>query len=448
MKKFDVFIIGTGVSGTAIAYSCAKRGLSVGITDERVYGGTCALRGCIPKKVLWGVIHADEEAKRLKGKGIAREPGINWPDLMEFKNTFVESMPHDKEKSFQENGIAIFHGSAKFVGINQLKIESELIEAQKIVIATGAKPKELNIEGKEHLKTSDDFLELKSLPNEILFIGGGYIAFEFAHMAARCGSKVTIIHQGNYPLENFEQEMVSYVVKSSKNVGINLVLKTEVKSIVKNGEKFTVVGKSSGTKQEFQADLVINSSGRVPAVFDLDLEEGNVVYSAKGIEVNSYLQSISNPDVYAAGDVTASDGLPLTPLASMEAKIVSSQLTAKDPKTGDYSVIPTVVFTMPALASVGYSEEQAKQKNLKFDVKSQSVSDWYSAKRRNAPIYAFKILIEKESGQIIGAHLVGPNAEETINLFALAMKAGMKASEIKKILFAYPSSASDAASMI
>ena len=448
MKKFDVFVIGTGVAGTAIANACAGKGLSVGITDERPYGGTCATRGCVPKKVLWGVVHIFAEANRLKGKGINRKSKLNWPDLMTFKNTFTEPVPKEKEKMFKKSGITTFHGTAKFLNETQLQIENEIIEAKKIVIATGAKPRELKLKGAENLSSSDDFLQLKKLPERILFIGGGYIAFEFAHMAAHCGSNVTIIQRNDTLLKNFEQDLVKHVVDVSEEIGITLVLNTEVKEVTKTGKEFRVIAMQKGSEKEFSADLVINSSGRVPAVNNLDLEQGSVSYSEKGVEVDEYLRSVSNQNVYAAGDVAASDGLPLTPLASMEANIISSLLTGDEVTEGDYTVMPSVVFTEPPLASVGDTEKAALDKNLEFKVNSSSVTDWFSAKRRNAPVYAYKILIDKKTEKILGAHLIGPHADESINLFAMAMKAGLKASEIRNILYTFPTSASDISSMV
>ena len=448
MKQFDVFVIGTGVAGTAIANACASKGLSVGITDERPYGGTCATRGCIPKKVLWKVIHVAEEARRLTGKGINETPKINWHDLMAFKKTFVDPVPEEKEKNFKENGIKTFNGAARFLKPNHLKIGEETIEAKKIVIATGAKPRKLSICGEEYLFSSDDFLNLEKLPESILFAGGGYIAFEFAQMAALCGSKVTIIQKDDLPLKKFEQDMVKHVLEFSKKIGINVVLNTEVDEVIKTGDNFKVIARKENSKVEFVTKMVINSSGRIPAIFNLDLEKGNIAYSERGIEVDKYLRSISNPNVFAAGDVSASEGLPLTPLASMEANVVASQLTGDEVTESHYSVMPSVVFTQPPLASVGYTEKEASDKSLHFEVTSGSATGWFNARQAVAPVYAYKILIEKKTEKILGAHLVGPQAEETINLFAMAIKAGLNTNEIQKILFTFPSSASDISSML
>jgi len=449
MKKFDLFVIGTGVSGTAIANACAREGLTVGITDERPYGGTCVMRGCIPKKVIFHVSKVLESAARLKGKGIDRLPSANWRDLIAFKQTFVDPIPASKENNFQKNGITTLHGPAKFLSDNQLQIGTDTIEAGKIVIATGAKPRNLGIPGEEQALTSDDFLDFKELPSSLLFIGGGYISFEFAHMAARCGAKVTIIHQGDQPLENFEQNIVKHLVRATRNLGIELILDTEVTGIKKTGPAFTVTAKDKqGRSAAYEAEAVFNTSGRVPAIRNLDLDKAGISYSKKGIEVNEFLQSISNPRVYAAGDASASAGLPLTPLASAEANIVAANVLKGNHQKAEYREMPTVVFTIPVLASVGYTEKQANDKKISFRVNQASVPDWFSAKSIHAEEYAYKILIEKDSGKILGAHLLGPHAEETINLFAMAIQAGMTASGIRNLILTFPSSASDISSMV
>lgn len=448
MKKFAVFVIGTGVAGTAIANICAQKGLKVGITDERTYGGTCAMRGCIPKKVLWGATEAVESVKRLKGKGIDTVPSINWKELMAFKKTFVESMPSKKENHFQKNGITTLHGAAKFVSANRLQIGEETVEAEKIVIATGNKTRDLDIPGKEHALTSEDFLELEVLPASMLFIGGGYIALEFAHIAARCGVKVTVLEQHNTLLANFEQDIVNHLTEASQKMDIEIVVDTEVTEISKAENGFAVNGKKNNKPVEFNAELVFNAAGRVPNIEELDLGKAGIHYSKNGVEVNEFLQSVSNPVVYAAGDTTASPGLPLTPLATLEAKVVTENISGGNHLKGDYSEMPTVVFTFPTLASVGLTEKQAKEQKLDIEVNYRSVPDWFSAKRINAGEYAYKIIIEKETEKILGAHLVGPHAEETINLFAMAMKAGMNRNELKSMVYSYPASAADIQSMV
>ncbi len=449
MKEFDVFIIGSGMAGMTVANKCASKGLSVGITDELPYGGTCALRGCDPKKVLIGATEALDFSKRLQSKGLEGVLTINWQDSMIFKKSFTEPMPSKIEKGYEKNGIEMFHSPATFEGENQLRVGKSTIKADKIVLATGAKPRTLDIPGEQHALTSTDFLNLPELPVSLLFIGGGYIAFEFAHIAARCGAEVTIVHRGQSPLENFEHDIVKHLVTATENLGIKIVLDIEVTEINKlNMGTYQIKGEGKDGKQEFTADAVFNSAGRVPAIFDLDLERGNVKFSKKGVEVNKYLQSTTNKHVYAAGDTAETNGLPLTPVAVMEGHILASNILKGNQKTPDYKAIPTVVFTIPAMASVGMTEKEAEGKNIDYEVNYSSVPKWFNAKRLNEKHYAFKTLVDKETNKILGAHLIGPEAEESINLFAMAMNAGLKANEIKSMIFSYPTLASDISHMV
>lgn len=448
MKKYDVFVIGSGMSGMTVANKCASKGLSVGITDELPYGGTCALRGCDPKKVLVGVTKAVEHTRKLQGKGIEGTSKINWKDLMAFKESFVQPVPHQIEKGYQKKGITTFHKPARFISDNQLEIGDELIEANKIVIATGAKPRSLKIPGAEYALTSTDFLNLQELPDSLLFIGGGYIAFEFAHIAARCGAEVTIVHRGEFPLENFEQDIVKHLVDATKELGVKIVMETEVNEIKKEGSIFKVLGTKNNHSQEFSAEAVFNSSGRLPGIFDLDLNKAGIDFSEKGVAVNEFLQSTSNPQIFAAGDSADTKGLPLTPVAVMEGHVVASNIIKGNNKKPDYTAIPTVVFTVPTMASVGMTEQQAIEKEIDVTVNYSLASKWFNAKSLNESYYAYKIIIEKDSGSILGAHLLSPVADETINLFAMAIRSGYKASDLQSMVYSYPTFASDLTYMV
>jgi glutathione reductase (NADPH) len=448
MKKYDLFVIGSGMAGMNIANRCASKGLKVGITDELPYGGTCALRGCDPKKIMLAATELKHLASNLAVKNISDIPQISWKDAMKSKQGFVEIMPTKLEKGYEKNGIDTFHTSARFIKENHLQIGKEIIEADKIVIATGAKARQLNFPGGDLALTSTDFLNFENLPKSLIFIGGGYIAFEFAHMAARYGSKVTIIHRGERPLENFDPFIVAQITKATEELDIELILNTEVSKIGTSEAGYKVTANPDGIEKNWEAEVVINAAGRLPAIFDLDLDKGNVKFTQKGIVANEYLQSTSNPNVYVAGDAAATDGKPLTPVAVMEGHIVASNILKENSKKPDYSAIPTVVFTSPAMASVGLSEEEANQMGLDFIVKKNSIPNWFTAKRLNEKTYAFKTLIEKDSGKILGAHLTGPHAEEVINLFAMAIKGGLTSKDIKTMILTYPSASSDIVYMV
>lgn len=448
MKKYDVFVIGSGMAGINVANKCASKGFRVGITDELPYGGTCALRGCDPKKIMLGPTEAKKFADNLYEKQISEIPAIYWKEARRFKQDFVDNMPPKIEKGFKKNGIDTFHESAKFISETQLQVGNQTIEAGKVIIATGAKPIELKIPGEEYALSSTDFLNFKSLPSSLLFIGGGYIAFEFAHMAARFGSEVTIIHRGKRPLENFDPFIVDQLTEATQKLNIKIVLNTSVAAIEEVNGAFQVTAQGESGESKWEAAQVINSAGRPPAIFDLDLHKANIAFGKKGVEVNEYLQSTTNPNIYAAGDAADTDGIPLTPVAVMEGHIVASNVLKGNTRKPEYTGIPTVVFTLPTMASVGLSEEEATKKGLSFKVKKERVPDWFTAKRINEKTYAYKTLIEKETGKILGAHLIGPHAEEVINLFSLAIKAGFTSKDLKTMILSYPSSSSDVVYMV
>ncbi|MEO6705491.1 MAG: FAD-dependent oxidoreductase, partial [Ginsengibacter sp.] len=220
-----------------------------------------------------------------------------------------------------------------------------------------------------------------------------------------------------------------------------------VKSLTKENNRFIVHADQKGKELNFSTSLAVHAAGRTADIFDMGLEKMNVSFSKKGVAVNDYMQSVSNGNVYACGDAN-DKGLPLTPVAAKEGIILAGNLLKGNHKKIEYGHIPSNVFTIPALGAVGLTEEDAKSKNLNYTVHFKETTDWYSSRRLNEPVSGFKVLVDKDTDLIIGAHLLGPNAEETINLFTLAMNAGVKASYLKKTIFSYPTNASDISYML
>jgi glutathione reductase (NADPH) len=380
----------------------------------------------------------------MKGKGIrAEELQIDWQELVRFKRSFTEPVPKNREEGFAKAGIAAFHGRARFVGSSSVQVNDEVLEGRYVVIAAGQKPADLQIPGTEYFTTSEQFLELDELPKRILFIGGGYIAFEFAHVAARVGTQVTIVHRSARPLPQFDPDLVDQIVKHTRELGADVQLGAEVIGVEKSSGQLTVRASASGQKRTFEADMVVHAAGRVPEIDDMNLDGAGVEWDRRGVKVNGFLQSVSNPSVYAAGDAAASGGPPLTPVASYDGIIVAANLLKGNEKKPNYLGIPTVVFTIPPLASVGLKESDAREQNLKFKVKKEMTSGWYSSRRVGEKYSGFKVLVEEGTDRILGAHLLGSEAEEVINLFGVAMRSGMRAADLKHMLFAYPTRGSD-----
>ena len=445
----DAIVIGTGSAAQSVAYKVREAGQSVAVIDSRPFGGTCQLRGCDPKKVLVGVSELADWSQRMQGKGVSAPAlSINWPELIRFKRTFTDPAPHENEQAFAEAGILTRHGRAHFVDRTTVEVGGETLVGRHVVIAGGARHATLGIPGEELLTSSTEFLELDRLPRHILFVGGGYIAFEFAHVAARAGAQVRVLHRGTRPLQKFDPDLVAMLVETTKELGVEVGLNAEVVAIERQADGLLVRARTSGQEQSFEADMVVHAAGRVPEIDDLDLEVAGVARTAAGVTVNDYLQSVSNPAVYAAGDAVDSGGFPLTPVAGMQGAIVASNLLKGNHGTPNYAGIPSVVFTTPPLARVGLTEEAAHAQGLRFATNYGDTSDWYSSRRVGLRYTGFKTLVEKGTGRILGAHVLGQHAEEVINLFGLAIRTGIRASDLKHAVFSYPTSASDLGSML
>jgi glutathione reductase (NADPH) len=446
----DLIVVGTGSAAQSVAYPCRAAGWSVTVIDSRPFGGTCAQRGCDPKKVLVGVSELVDWTRRMQGKGLsAPAPTLAWSDMIRFKKTFTDNVSTSTEASLHDVGIETVQGRARFDGPTSLRVNGEILDARHIVIAAGARHAPLGIPGEENLLTSTGFLELNEIPPRVAFVGGGYIAFEFAHIAVRGGADVQILHRGDRPLEGFDADLVGYLVQATRDLGVDVRVRTAVVGIDKRGDEFIVRTRCGDEHGEIACDLVVHAAGRLPEIDDLALDAGGVARVDKGgIVVNEYLQSVSNPAVYAAGDAVASGHLPLTPVAAMQGDIVATNLLKGNTRTPNYEGIPSVVFTTPPLARVGLDEAGARASGLRFSVHHEETSGWYTSRRVALTHTGYKTLVEDGTERVLGAHLLGLHAEEMINIFALAIRKGLSARDLNDMVFAYPTSASDISSML
>ena len=448
-QRYDLVVIGTGTAASAVAPRCRKVGRTVAIIDSRPFGGTCALRGCDPKKVLVGAAEALQWGHRLNGRGIQSGGArIAWADLMAFKRTFTEPVPEGQEQWLRDLGIDTFHGPATFVDRTVVHVGDDDLKASQVVIASGAMPATLGIPGEEHLITSTEFLELEELPERMVFVGGGYISMEFANVAIRAGANVTVLHRGPRPLKGFDPDLADKVATAARDSGIDLRLKTRVQRIEKTADGFVVEASSAGESHTFAANLVVHGAGRVGEIDDLDLPTAGVERGQRGVVVNEYLQSVSNPAVYAAGDAAETSGLSLTSVADLEGQVVAMNLLNGNTTRPNYAGTPAVAFTLPPIAAVGLTEQEARHQGLTFRVNAQDTSGWYSARRVGEKHAASKVLVEEGTDRILGAHLFGPSADELINIFALAIRRGLTAKDLKDAVFAYPTHASDVGYMV
>lgn len=448
-KRYDLIVIGAGMAGVSAANKCAAQGWDVAIVDALPYGGTCALRGCDPKKIMRRGAEIIDSARLMRGKGIdSGDLSINWADLMKHKHGFTDPVPQNMERGLTGNGVTTLHGEASFTDKNRLAVDGTDYEAGHFLIATGAHPRPLDFPGHEHLIDSTDFLDLQALPHRILFLGGGFVSFEFAHIAARAGSSPVIIDRGTRPLKGFDPDLVELLIMRSADAGIEVRRSTTITAVEPTGSGYRVSVERSGKSETIEVDLVVHGVGRTPELSGLDLDAAGVAWGGRGVRVAGHLQSTTNPAVYAAGDSADTPGMPLTPVAVTEGKVAASNMLKGTTTEPDYTGVPTAVFTIPELTRVGLLEQDATDQGLDVEVRYNDTGSWYSNYRIGETTAAAKILIDCSSDRIVGAHLLGPGYGELINILGLAIKLNLTTRQLKSMTAAYPTVGSDLGSML
>ena len=447
-RQFDVLVLGAGNAGIAAATVVREAGRTVALVEERDAGGTCPLRGCVPKKVLVAAAEVLDTIHRADRHGISvGRPQLDWKKLMQRKQSFVESVPRDLEKSFRDQGIEYVRGSARFTGPHEVAVPGDTLRASKFVIATGSKPRRLPIPGFEHTITSDDILEMQELPEELVFIGGGVIAMEFTHVFARAGTKVTILEAMPRLLSMIDAEVVAQLAEVTRALGVEISAGVKVEEIRRAGEKLEVRFEKDGKSRTVQAPVVANGAGRAPALDELDLARAGVKLEKDHPVLRPDLSAEGNPDLYFVGD--AYPGRPqLSPVATWTGRIAAHNLLGRERIIPDYSSIPTVVFSIPAIASVGVTEDAAKQKGLRYELKREDMRSWRSGRTYAEELAFAKVLVEPGAGRVLGAQLAGHCAQELIHAFALAIRFGITSRQLKDFVYAYPTFHADLNSIL
>ncbi|MBA6151831.1 dihydrolipoyl dehydrogenase family protein [Gelidibacter maritimus] len=435
---YDVFVIGSGVAGQTAAEICREQKLSVAIADNREFGGTCANRGCDSKKILLQFSQLVYQSRNLKGSGVKKLPKLNWKKVQKFKRSFSDPIPPNTEQKLKDLGISLYHQSPKFISENEVEVEGKLVSADYFIIATGNHPRELDIDGNELLKVSEDVLNFKKIPKSITFIGSGYIAMEFACMLATLGCNVTILERDKTSLAKFDDYLVEKLIAKLESLGVKFVFNADVTGVKKLKKNLKVAYTHNGKSKTHKSRKVVNATGRVPAIEALELDKAGIEVDKKGIVVNDYLQSKSHPNVYACGDVS-NKSPSLTPLSGLQGYIAGNNVVKEKSKSLDVPCVPSTVFTTPNLASVGYGESEAKMRYKNVKVYQGDCRDWYHAKRENEDTYAYTILVNERTDEIVGAHILSSKANESINVFATAIYNKMTVKEFKRMMLTYPS---------
>ncbi|WP_439818925.1 dihydrolipoyl dehydrogenase family protein [Weissella paramesenteroides] len=439
-KQYDVAIIGAGPAGLAAAHQLHDAGKQVVVIEKYLWGGTCPNYGCDPKKILLGAVEAKESTEFLSGSGIDGQVNINWPDLMARKNQYTKGISTGTEQSLTASDIDHIAGEATFIDeqtaiINQNGQGDVTVSATDWIIAVGQRPAKLSFPGSELTIDSEKFLSLPELPDEVVIIGGGFVAIEFASIAAAAGAKVSLIVRGERLLKSFDETMVDSLMDQLDDRGVQMYFGTEVTEITStdNGLEATL---SFGNT--LSAGLIVRAAGRVGNHDTLDLDKAHVQFSEKGVLVDQHLRT-SNAHIYAVGDVANSPVPKITPLASFESKHATNEILGQSqPIT--YPAVPVVVYGTPKLAQTGVTTETASQDG--YTVHDLDISSWYTSYRTGEPAARVKTVLNHD-GQLIGASVLSSHADELINYLTLAINQGLTKETVSKQLYAYPSVASD-----
>jgi glutathione reductase (NADPH) len=447
IDNYDAIIIGSGTAGQTAAYDLKAHGLKVGIVEHSDRpGGTCALSGCQAKKWFYEASESVARSRHLCGLGIQTPALASWSALRNEKNKFTARVPANTRDGLEKAGIDYIPGRARFTNPNTISVDRQQLSARHIIIATGAVPMPLPIDGARSIITSNEFMELDQLPRRIIFIGGGFISFEFAHFAVRLGdsdTRCTILEAGQHPLGPFDQQMVGLLTQASEKEGIEVRCNVTITGIEKTGGRFTVKTEDGSG---FASDLVVHGAGRAPAVDDLDLDQAGVEYSRRGITVNAKMAT-TNPHVYAVGDCAAT--IQLARVADAEAHVAAADILgdisgAGAEKAMDYTAVPSVLFTYPQYGMVGVTEDALKAEQVPYRKSYGDALNWPTYKRVGMRSAAYKLLADKD-GRLLGAHVLSDNATGLIGIFTLGMVNRIAVEDLYQqcIMTPYPSRESD-----
>jgi glutathione reductase (NADPH) len=447
-EKFDVVILGGGNAGIGVTGPVRRAGMSVAIIEADLLGGTCPNRGCTPKKVLVAAGHALHEIERASIHHIAvGRPKLDWAALIDREKDMIKDIPADLARSMVKRSVEVIKGHGAFTGPNTIRVGDRELEARHIVIATGSKPRPLPIPGAELMITSDEMLNERELPGSVIFVGGGVIALEFGHVYARAGSEVTILEALPQLLPAMDADAVTHLQAESERIGIRVRTAVSVKQIEKASGRLRVHFIHEGAEHTAEAARVVNGAGRMASVDTLDLAAGQVEHANGRVVIDRHLRSSSNPNVHVCGDVVPTSP-QLSPIATYEGDIVGRNIVEGPKYSPDYASMATSVYTVPPLASVGLTEAAARNKGLAVDVHTNDMLDWFSAKTYAETVAWSKVIVDRSTDRILGAHFVGHSGQELVNIFGLAMRFGITATQIRDNVYAYPTFSSDIKHML
>jgi glutathione reductase (NADPH) len=437
--SYDLLVIGAGSGGVRAARVAAGYGARVAIVEEHRIGGTCVIRGCVPKKLLvYGAHFAEdlEDARRFGWQLSGAQ--FDWATLRDNVLAEVTRLSGIYQQTLENHNVEILSGHAVVTGPNAARIEAREIDAKVILIATGARPQTLAVPGIEHAITSNEAFHLERLPPRIVIAGGGYIANEFAGIFNELGSKVTLVNRSDRILRSYDAQIRDRLLQISTSKGIQFVFNAPLERVERRADGVLLVHLGDAT---LECDTFMCATGRIPNTDGLGLESAGVELEASGaVRVDEYSRSTC-PSIYAVGDVT--NRVQLTPVAIREGQAFAETVFGKNPSKVDYGCIPSAVFSHPPLAGVGLTEAQARTQLGSVKVYTSDFRPMKNVLANRHERALFKLVVDDTTDRIVGAHMIGPDAPEILQVLAVAVKARLRKSQLDECVAIHPTMAEE-----
>ena len=439
---YDLFVIGAGSGGVRAARIAAGHGARVAIAEEDRFGGTCVIRGCVPKKLLVYASRFRDDFEDAAGFGWkAGEPAFDWPSLIAAKDKEIARLEATYRGGLERAGVTIFPERAVLTGPNTVRLtrSGDTVMAGKILIATGGGPHvDPSVHGANLAITSNEAFHLKALPKTIVIAGGGYIAVEFAGIFAGLGSKVTLVYRGEKILRGFDEDLRDGLSDAYAKRGLKIVTGAVIKSITSQGAQRVA---TLSTGETLAGDAIMFATGRAPNTRGLGLEEAGVVLKANGAVVVDDEACSSVPSIYAIGDVT--DRVNLTPVAIREGHAFADRAFAGKTAKVHYEMIPTAVFSTPEIGTVGLSEREARLTHSAVDIYKTRFRPMRNILAGRDERTLVKLVVEAKGQKVVGVHVLGPDAAEMVQMAAIALNLGATKADFDRTMALHPSAAEE-----
>ncbi len=438
---FDLFVIGAGSGGVRASRFAAGFGARVAVAESRYLGGTCVNVGCVPKKLLVYGAHMADEFEQARGYGWSLEGAqFDWPTLIGNKTREIQRLNGIYRNLLVNSGVTLLEGHARIVGAHEVEVNGQRYSAGHILIAVGGWPQVPDIPGRELAITSNEAFYLEQLPRRVLVVGGGYIAVEFASIFHGLGAQTSLLYRGERFLRGFDEAVRSHLEEELRKKGMDLQFNSDIASIERQADGSLLATLRDG--RALEADCVFYATGRRPMLDDLGLENVGVALDARGFIAVDDEYRTSVPSILAIGDVTG--GVQLTPVALAEGMAEARrQFRPEEYRPVDYALIPTAVFSLPNIATVGLTEQQAVEQGHKVKMFESRFRPMKLTLTDCQERTLMKLVVDADSDRVLGCHMVGPEAGEIVQGLAVAMKAGATKAVFDDTIGIHPTAAEE-----